>query len=524
MFIAALVRLWGIGFGLPNPLIRPDELTHAQITVSIASGDLNPHFFKYSSLYFYLMALVHRVVFIFIGAPGPGAFDEFIFQHIFPLFMSGRLFNAFIGTSCVAVVYWLGLRLGDRRTGVLASLLLALNYLHARDSHFMSVDGTMTLLVTLSLITTLRAIEVGTTKSLLYAAVLAGLAASVKYNAALLALSILAAHIIMTRREGLGWSRIFLSRRIWLSGLVMICVFILTSPYMLLDYREFILQFIGESRHFRLGEYKGPTPYSVPGFYVMVVMRHGLGVIPGLLMLSGLGLLLYRKDPRSYVVLAFMTAYCLLLVSGKTVFARYLVPLMPLMCALAAVALANILNRVPRNRLGRLLAMVLLAAVVAQSLWNIRAFDRLLSREDTRSQATTWINDRLEKAQIMQVGGIGEHNWVMHQPQLPGFGLLYIDSNYQQLMAKFDMAFYRGQGYRYVITHQHPLPFSTVLPELWDKLTEQAKMRVCFNPHNIDNPAPAVFDHEDAFYVPFAKFRGTKRPGPRICIFELPEK
>ena len=50
------LRLWGIDFGLSNLYCRPDETTLVHRALAIGAGDLNPHFFNYLSLQFYLLA------------------------------------------------------------------------------------------------------------------------------------------------------------------------------------------------------------------------------------------------------------------------------------------------------------------------------------------------------------------------------------------------------------------------------------------------------------------------------------
>ena len=49
--IAAVVRVWGIAFGLPHPNARPDEGAIAAVAGGLQSGLLNPHWFSYPPLY-----------------------------------------------------------------------------------------------------------------------------------------------------------------------------------------------------------------------------------------------------------------------------------------------------------------------------------------------------------------------------------------------------------------------------------------------------------------------------------------
>ena len=53
--VAAAVRLWGIDFEMPYLDSRTDEITIFGIAKQFFTGDYNPHFFNYPTLYIYLV-------------------------------------------------------------------------------------------------------------------------------------------------------------------------------------------------------------------------------------------------------------------------------------------------------------------------------------------------------------------------------------------------------------------------------------------------------------------------------------
>ena len=59
LVIAGLARCWGIGFGLPHTECRPDETTILRIALKFGTGDLNPHFFRYPTLYMYVLSCLY---------------------------------------------------------------------------------------------------------------------------------------------------------------------------------------------------------------------------------------------------------------------------------------------------------------------------------------------------------------------------------------------------------------------------------------------------------------------------------
>ncbi|MCH8813422.1 MAG: hypothetical protein IID07_16485, partial [Gemmatimonadetes bacterium] len=56
--LAFLLRVWGIGFGVPDVEARPDEALVVGMAVRFLSGDLNPHYFQYPSFFLYLVGAV----------------------------------------------------------------------------------------------------------------------------------------------------------------------------------------------------------------------------------------------------------------------------------------------------------------------------------------------------------------------------------------------------------------------------------------------------------------------------------
>ena len=61
LLLAAALRVWSLDFGLPHTLARPDETEIVPRVLLFFTGDLNPRFFHYPSLYFYVVGVVYAV-------------------------------------------------------------------------------------------------------------------------------------------------------------------------------------------------------------------------------------------------------------------------------------------------------------------------------------------------------------------------------------------------------------------------------------------------------------------------------
>ena len=70
LLLAALLRIWGLDFGLPNDRCRPDEYMISVVALGMGNGDLNPHFFNYPTLFIYLCFICYGLYFVLGYAAG----------------------------------------------------------------------------------------------------------------------------------------------------------------------------------------------------------------------------------------------------------------------------------------------------------------------------------------------------------------------------------------------------------------------------------------------------------------------
>ena len=131
---------FAIGIDEPEVMVRAVRM--------MKTGDFNPHFFDYPSLYMYVQALVAVVRFVF-GAMR-GEWSGLAQAPTEEFYVWGRGVTAILGTATVWLVYRAGMRWGAR-TALLAAVLLAVMPLHVRESHYVLTDVPATFLVTLTL-------------------------------------------------------------------------------------------------------------------------------------------------------------------------------------------------------------------------------------------------------------------------------------------------------------------------------------------------------------------------------------
>src|SRR5262249_39256514 len=128
--------VWGLRFGLPRTMARPGEEAITAIAARVVLVGPNPHFFDDPTLFMYAVALIEK------WWPGGRA----VFDDVLPA-MIARTLSAALGTASVLVLFVVVRRLFSLRAALAASALLAVAFLHVRDSHFGVTDVPMTFMV-----------------------------------------------------------------------------------------------------------------------------------------------------------------------------------------------------------------------------------------------------------------------------------------------------------------------------------------------------------------------------------------
>ncbi len=394
--VAALLRFWAIGSGIPYA-VGPDEPeVMTRVVRMMTTGDFNPHFFDYPSLYIYVQLAVACVHFI-LGASA-GAWGSLASVSDADFYLWGRVVTATLGTATVGLVYMIGSRWGARHA-LLAAGLLAVMPNHVRESHFVLTDVPMTFFTTLSFLLTLRALEKETLRAFAWAGAVAGLAAGTKYYGGIVLVApLLAAYFA----SGAQRSRLLLA----LSA-VGACIgcFLLVAPYTVLDLPGFLNGFatlssslagraaVSEAgwrtylKHLTIGLSAGSVGRWT-GYAGMLFLFWGLihSVVRGI---TGPG------QPRFILLILFPLLFFVVLSDRTLIYARYLMPLFPFVALLIAIAIISAVTFLRRFNIPRTLrstAIVLLTVVaIVPPGYSAVNWDINHAKPSTYSAAYRWI-------------------------------------------------------------------------------------------------------------------------------------
>ena len=435
LIVGAALRFWRIRGDLPY-VLHYDEPTLVDNAVwLIQHRSLNPHFLNYPTGLIYLLAFLYGIV--LLGGLLVGRFENgaaaitWLSSGTYPqpaeggvlyfyptigvptLYLIGRSVSALAGVGTIALIYALALRCTKAR-GVarLAGLFVAISPLAVEHAHLITTDTVCAALATACLLAALRA-EEGGGRWWVIAGAFGGLAAGVKYNAALvlLVLPLLAAWRL--RRD-----RAVAFRSLVYAATAAVLVFLAVTPFAILDAPRFVRD-LGYEFH-RVGSvtasFEGAEAVeATPVEKVAEIFWHNLGIF-GILALVWGGVLAARS--RRYgptAILLWVVVAILPLLRWRSLYARYLLAPWPALLLLVGWATADLATRIGhalRDTL-RMRALPAATTVVLAGMVLAPGTVRLVTREarraqpDPRIEMTRWIEQNIPSGEwiVSETGG-----------------------------------------------------------------------------------------------------------------------
>ena len=411
LILAVGLRIYGLGWGLPEVFEEATPLKKAwKMWGWDRDGgiDLNPHFFNYPSLVIYLHFLLQGLIYAGLKISGTIAsrldFNIMYLVDCTPIYLWGRFLSLLAGAGTVGVVYRIGRHATGRIGSTLAAFLLAINTYHVDQSQQITTDIPLTLFAILCLLFCVRILNQPTRRNYLMAGLALGLAASTKYTGALLVFPLMTAHLLarnQTRHTGSVKPRWQL---LVLAGTLGAAVFVLTSPYVLLDFPSFWANFTTERVHMKLGHFGlDNTPAWL--FYIRRLGGSLLGWPVLMAALAGIILSVRRLSrPWTTVLVVYLLVFLLPMGTWAMKADRYLLPVLPVIMLMAASGVELILRHLRYSERSPSLRMILIVAVTAAlAIIPVREYPELWnrSRKDTRSLAKEWIEENLPQGSFI---------------------------------------------------------------------------------------------------------------------------
>lgn len=536
LLVAATLRFDALGSGLPNLRTRPDELPVVMEMQRPASGNFALEMLIYPNAYVYATWLWVeaglRVAPVF-GIDPPGGFRRTLLLAPSQIYLIARAMSATAGTLAVLFVVLLARREWGEGAALSAGFLVATCFLHARDSHSLKPDALLSLAVVLTLGAAASLAKRASPGRIAAAGLALGFAMATKYTGLLMAVPVYVAGVLGSRQR--GWRRALPLPAV-AAGLVAAAVFALTSPHLVFQGPLFeLVQNIGqivlpglvpatpESTVLGGGEavvfepppgldldaYRDRPWYFGLVFHTTFSMWYGLGAVATLL--APFALVWGFRSRSPLPLLAAVGCAAQLVVMGLTpaVTARYVTQILPLLLLLEAGLLDALARRLVPSRAG--LALTAATAIVAlQPLLAITGHNRIARETDTRVMATRWLEENAPPgARLAYAGAV-----------LMPYGQPMPPKESRVVVFGLDPTSLEEADVDYVVTHDHPLYFSSVDRSALEALAPRIRRLVEFDPREgARDEGEPVFEETDAYYIPFHGFDRVARPGPHIEIY-----
>jgi 4-amino-4-deoxy-L-arabinose transferase-like glycosyltransferase len=384
---ALLLRLWGIGWALPNSgryfSYHPDEsvVTMYSMQVHPLLFLLDPGFYNYGSL-----SLLLNGLFIDLGSwtglVGPGPAPNIPSAGAL---LTARLVTAVLGAATCLFLYGTGRLLYSRIAGIVAAALYAITPLPVQHGHFATVDVPATFWIAGALYFAARHLSETERRprDLFWCGLWSGLAAATKYNAGLVLFAGIAAWWLGKPRTdikpmagAMGGAAL---------GFVVGCPGIFLNPTKLLADLQF------EANHAREGH--GNVFIDTPSGFIYHITHNlawGMGWPLVLAMLAGIGYAVYRRRSGDLILFAFALPYYILIGLAALKFARYTLPLFPPLVLLIGALVPMLPEKKAAAR--GVLAALGVAGVFAIVL--TAGFNTVMTRPDTRDAAAAYIREK----------------------------------------------------------------------------------------------------------------------------------
>ncbi len=411
LLLALAIRVWGIASDLPY-IYNPDEPNYINIIQNIfKTGDLNPHFFNYPSLFFYINSLAYIPVYAIEKLTGlvqarsdllpPISLAMGVTLSRMPAtVILGRLVTIFFGVGTVGITYLTGSRLfGKTSIGLLAALMVALGPTNVQHSRYITPDTFVTFFALLAFLASILVYQKGRIRDYILAGLCVGLTASTKYNGSLVVLPLLLAHFLRHGKMGFKQPGLYLALLFCGVG------FLVVTPYAILDLTRFMADLKFEFSHYSAGH---PGMEGNALVWYLEYMWRTAGIIYLLAAVEIVRGIISRS--KETILLACFPLVYLLFISGYAVRnERTLLPLTPFLFLLAAslmvylLAKARMLSLRPWRifALPAVVGLALVALIIPTS--ETLAYSIRLSGTDSREAARIWINCNVPAGAIIAI-------------------------------------------------------------------------------------------------------------------------
>lgn len=330
------------------------------------------------------------------------------------IYIYSRILSAILGVITVYMVFLMGKRLYNEKTGLISAALLSVTMGFAAVNHFAKHISLINLLIVVSLFFAIRG-------RLLWAAFFVGFSCSVQLNGFLLTLPLLTAFIY--NYKGFGQ---FL--KVSIAGSVFYIIgFIIGTPSVLYSLPQYLKTFNGLFLTNATAGAESRAPFFVgPANYLFELLSI-YGVFIFFFIICGIiyALINWRNTTKGEVIIdTFVIAYLLImtvLFTDKYPQTKHIIAIVPLLVLFGGRAISIFLEN---RKISVFLKYLIVAFVFLYSFVYIIKADMVFAKDDTRYASTEWIRKNVPKGSTIEV--FNQIHFVFEECILDNYEIIYM--------------------------------------------------------------------------------------------------
>jgi len=397
IIVGLLVRIWGIGFGLPGTYGPSSEGIIIRNALSFGSGNLVPLYSTYGPIASYILLIFYGLYYIlgyFYGlfsSTQDFAISYFIDPSIF--YLIGRIINAIISSISIYLTYSLCNKLLSKHFSMLTALLFALSYLPIAAGHIIMADNLcvlFNLLIMINLTTFYKTLNIN---NILVSVFLGILSTLTKYYSILIFIPIIISLFYYYKKNR---KNIF----IIVSKIFIICLgtLIIFAPYIFFHFNIFIQDIL---MVLQVNENSNSSFINNIASYIYFLSNGwGFGPVFFILSIVGIAVSIKRMQFQYILLISFPLTFILYLSLNRYV-ARWLLQILPMFLILCAIGTNYITSYIKNEFQRKLLILVIVFFGFTFIIPDVFHFLFLINKKDTREIAYDWISENIDESSII---------------------------------------------------------------------------------------------------------------------------
>lgn len=409
----AIVRLWGIGWGLPYRIDGdPGEFVEASFRLivdpssyldCIVGSRIYPplyHYFLTPFFAAFLALIFARQFFVTLSFSKSLSFMPlFVYTNRWVFTLIARIVTALLGTATIVLVYILARKIcKDKKAGLVAAALYCFLFGDVYFAHFNLTHIPLTFLLVAACISFMKLTELPSYRNYVLSALLCTFVMATKFTYWPVFIIFLLTHYFYVPRK-VGERKLINGKLILFMGVVVITLMVLVPPIWHCP-KHFFKQIIEYSALFRKGQL-GLTNFfgayifdNRPKFNGIMLTNSfwgGMGVLPFVVSTCGFFYSFVKRGKVLILTLLVLIIY-IYMESYPLKGIKYLVPIFPVLTILGAIFLVEVTEKM---QLGKTAFFTIVGLVLLLPVLKVIRYDHTISGTHTWVNARHWIENNI---------------------------------------------------------------------------------------------------------------------------------